>query len=200
MVLVMNQLCFANEIKIVTLNSPEQEILKKKTEDIQPGELKLAREITEKLYAALKPYGAVAGLAAPQIGISKSVFIYSYDRNPDHLEAVINPTLKPTCSEVIYGWEGCLSVVFGDIWKLAYVPRYKQIDVVYLNLDGEQIQKRLSGFAAKVFQHEFDHLQGVECIHRHDASVREFPNKETLMSFLQKVKEDDARHYHNPKD
>lgn len=194
-ILAMNGPCFSNEVKIVTVNSLEKDILKRKTVDIQLEELSLAREIVEKLYAALAPFGSAAGLAAPQIGISRSIFIYSFDRDFDHLEVVINPTLNPVGTKALKGWEGCFSVILGDVWKLAYVPRYEMIDVTYLTLEGKKVEKRLSGFAAKVFQHEFDHLQGIESINREDAVVREFPDEEALMSFLEEVKIKDSKRY-----
>lgn len=187
-----------NALKIVTVESDQQAVLKRKTEDIKNDEMLQAKEIAEKLYLALKPHFPAAGLAAPQIGISKSMFIFSFDRDPKNLEVVINPTLKPVSDAITMGWEGCFSIMLGNIWKLAKVPRYEIIDVTYLNLEGEKVKKRLEGFAAKVFQHEFDHLQGVEVIDREDAVVREFPNKEELMSFLQEVKKEDAARYKKP--
>lgn len=190
---------FAEDMKIVTIDSPLQDVLKKKTEEIQETELWLAREITEKLLLALKPYLPAAGLAAPQIGISKSVFIFSFDRDPQNLEAVINPNFFPVGDTKIEGWEGCFSVMLSDgIWKLAKIPRYKTIQVTYLNLEGEEIEKILEGFAAKVFQHEYDHLQGIENIDREDAIVQSFDTKEDMLNFMQQVKQEDSTHYKKP--
>ena len=73
---------FSENIKIVTVDSLEKEVLRQKTEEIYEDELPLAKEIAEKLFAALQPLLPAAGLAAPQIGISKSVFIFSFDRDP----------------------------------------------------------------------------------------------------------------------
>ena len=101
-------------------------------------------------------------------------------------------------NELEEGWEGCFSVILGDVWKLAYLPRYDQIDVTYFNLEGEKVERRLNGFAAKVFQHEFDHLQGIECINHQDAIVKEFSSKSEMMNFLQKVKEEDSIKYQKP--
>jgi peptide deformylase len=90
------------------------------------------------------------GLAAPQCGISKQIFVMG---NPDHLVACINP-------EIISGTgkardvEGCLS--FPDLWM--YVERYSDISVQYYNVAGEKVQQELSGLMARVFQHERDHL------------------------------------------
>jgi peptide deformylase len=184
-------------IHIVTVDSPQHFILHSQTEEIQSHEFALAQEIGEKLLLALKPYFPAAGLAAPQIGINKAVFIYSYDRDPKNLEIVINPTFTPIGEDKVEGWEGCLSVIT-TTWKIAKVPRHEKIRAVYLNHKGEWIEKDLEGFAAKVFQHEYDHLQGIVNIDRHDALVKQFATKQELEAFMQSVKKEDATRYKNP--
>lgn len=188
------------KVAIVTVDSPNKDVLKRKTDEIGPNELQLAREIGEQLYESLKPYLPAAGLAAPQIGISKSVFIYSYDRKPENLELVINPTFTPIGKNKIEGWEGCFSVILSDsTWQLAKVPRFEKIRVSYLDGNGEKIEKILEGFAAKVFQHEYDHLQGIENIERSDASIKEFNSRDDLMNFMNSVKKEDSTYYKKPK-
>jgi peptide deformylase len=193
---------FSNQsqaIPIVTVDSPLQHILKAKTEEIQEDELALAQEIVDKLLLALKPYLPAAGLAAPQIGISKSVFIFSFDRDPSHLEGVINPSFTPVGEAKTEGWEGCFSVMLSKgTWKLAKIPRYETIQVEYLNVNGEKVEKLLEGFAAKVFQHEYDHLQGIENIDREDAIVQDFATQEEMISFMQQVKKEDSLRYKKP--
>ena len=76
---------FSGHASIITIDTLQAEVLRRKAENIQESELGIAKEIGEKLYAALEPYFPAAGLAAPQIGISKAVFIFSYDRDPKHL-------------------------------------------------------------------------------------------------------------------
>lgn len=186
------------DLKIVTVNSPGKAVLQTKTKEIQKDEMPLAQEIAKKLFFALDPFFPAAGLAAPQIGINRSVFIFSYDRTREHVEVVVNPTMKPTSNTVVTGWEGCFSILFGNSWQLAQVPRYESIEVTYTNWNGEKVVKRLDGFAAKVFQHEYDHLQGVEVIDREDAIVKQFASEEELQNFLRKVKEEDSKRYHKP--
>lgn len=190
---------FSEEMKIITIDGPQQEILRKKTEKIQEHELALAREISEKLFLALKPYLPAAGLAAPQIGISKSVFIFSFDRDPKNLETVINPNFTAIGDNKIEGWEGCFSVTLSNgMWKLAKIPRYETIKVTYLNLEGKKIEKVFDGFAAKVFQHEYDHLQGITNIDRTDAIVKTFDTKDAMLTFMEQVKKEDSVHYKKP--
>lgn len=191
---------FAENIKIVTIDSQLQHVLKMKTEEIGIDELPLAQEIVQKLFSALQPYLPAAGLAAPQIGISKSIFIFSFDRDPNNLEGVINPYFVPIGEAKVEGWEGCFSVMLSNgTWKLAKIPRYESIKVQYLNVEGKRIEKVLEGFAAKVFQHEYDHLQGIENIDREDAIVRDFSSKEEMLSFMQQVKKEDSLSYKKPK-
>lgn len=187
------------EIKIVTVDSLEKDVLEKKTEDIKENEFHMVHEISEKLFLALKPHLPAAGLAAPQIGISKSVFIYSYDRDPKNLEVVINPAFIPIGDNKVEGWEGCLSTTLCEkAWQIAKVSRYEKIKVTYLNLNGEKIEKIIDGFAAKVFQHEYDHLEGIVNIYRSDATIKEFNNKEAMFDFLKGVKKEDSSRYNSP--
>jgi peptide deformylase len=193
----INDQIFSQDLNILTVDNPQRFILNMKTKDIQKNEFPLAREIGEKLFLALEPYFPAAGLAAPQIGISRSVFIYSYDRDPKNLEVVINPSFIPIGEEKAEGWEGCLSVMI-TTWKVAKVSRYEKIQAIYLNQNGERIQKNLEGFAAKVFQHEYDHLQGIVNIDRYDTIVKEFATKDELQAFMQAIKKEDAARYKNP--
>jgi peptide deformylase len=190
---------FADDLQIVTIDSPLQHVLRSKAEQLQADEMPLAREIVEKLFLALKPYLPAAGLAAPQIGISKSVFIFSFDRDPSNLEGVINPSFIPVGDGKVEGWEGCLSVMLSNnTWRLAKIPRYETIKAQYLNVEGERIEIILEGFAAKVFQHEYDHLQGIENIDREDAVVMDFTTKEEMLEFMMQVKKEDSLRYKKP--
>ena len=191
---------FSQEIKIVTVDSPNKEVLRKKTENIESHELPMAKEIADKLISALKPLMPAAGLAAPQIGYSKSVFIYTYDRDPKNIEVVINPEFIPIGDNKMEGWEGCFSSILTDgVRKIAKVPRYEKIRVSYLDINGVKVEKELDGFAAKVFQHEYDHLQGIVNIDRKDALVKSFDSQESMKNFMDEVKRADAANYKKPK-
>jgi peptide deformylase len=69
---------------------------------------------------------------------------------------MINPRFQVLSEAKEKGWEGCLSVPS----IRALVPRYTSIEIHYLNEQGEAQNAQLEGFVARVFQHEFDHLQG----------------------------------------
>lgn len=153
-----------------------------------------AKTIIKDLKSTLLARMPAAGLAAPQIGISKKVIIFSWNRTPEHLEAAINPTFKPLSEEKNFGWEGCFSVPLA----LANVPRYQTILATYKTSEGKIVRYKLKGFAARVFQHEYDHLLGIENIHRNDAEVREFASKDDLTLFINDVKKGDVVNYIKP--
>lgn len=184
----------SSSLKIITIDDKNSAVLRTKAKPIQDNELPLAREIAQKLYEALEPYFPAAGLAAPQIGIDKTVFIYSFDRDPKNLEVVINPSFTPIGETKLEGWEGCLSSVLSkNEWKVANLPRYKTIQVSYLTKEGKKIEKVLEGFPARVFQHEWDHLQGTLNIDRKESLIKSFATEQELDAFMVEVKKRDAR-------
>ncbi len=105
-----------------------------------------------------------AGLAAPQIGVSLRVVIFGVASNPRYPNAepvphtvLINPIITPIAQEMEEGWEGCLSVP----GMRGLVPRYTQLRYRGLDQYGAPIDRTVSGFHARVVQHECDHLDGI---------------------------------------
>jgi len=105
-----------------------------------------------------------AGLAAPQIGVGLQVVIFGVEHNPRYPDAeevpytvLINPQLAPLGDELEEDWEGCLSVP----GMRGVVPRYAQLRYRGFDQHGHAIDRSVSGFHARVVQHECDHLIGV---------------------------------------
>jgi peptide deformylase len=105
-----------------------------------------------------------AGIAAPQIGVSLQVVIFGVGANPRYPDAeqvpytvLINPVLTPLSDEMEEGWEGCLSVP----GMRGVVPRYKALRYAGFDQFGQAIERTVSGFHARVVQHETDHLLGI---------------------------------------
>lgn len=105
-----------------------------------------------------------AGLAAPQIGVGLQVVIFEVDANPRYpdVESVpftvlINPVLTPLSEALEAGWEGCLSVP----GMRGLVPRHTTLRYQGFDLAGQPIDRTVSGFHARVVQHEVDHLHGI---------------------------------------
>jgi peptide deformylase len=105
-----------------------------------------------------------AGLAAPQIGVSKQVVVFGFKQNARYPEAeevpytvLINPEITPLSNEEEEGWEGCLSVP----GLRGMVPRYTRIRYTGFDQSGKPIEREVEGFHARVVQHECDHLHGI---------------------------------------
>ena len=105
-----------------------------------------------------------AGLAAPQIGVMQRVVIFGYSTNSRYPDAapipetvLINPVITPLGDQQTSDWEGCLSVP-GMRGK---VSRFDQIRYQGVDQFGQTIDREVSGFHARVVQHECDHLDGI---------------------------------------
>lgn len=117
---------------------------------VTPNIQKLLTDMAETMYDA-----PGVGLAAPQIGISKRVIVI--DVGDEHgLIEMVNPEIVEASGEQ-FGPEGCLSIpgLQGD------VRRKDRVKVKGLNRDGEETVIDATGFLARAFQHEIDHLNGV---------------------------------------
>lgn len=105
-----------------------------------------------------------AGIAAPQIGVSQRVVIFGVGHNPRYPDAeqvlytvLVNPVLRPIGDSKEEGWEGCLSVP----GMRGIVSRYSRLHYSGFDQYGNPIDRLVSGFHARVVQHECDHLDGI---------------------------------------
>ncbi|SHF53178.1 peptide deformylase [Dysgonomonas macrotermitis] len=105
------------------------------------------------------------GIAAPQVGIGRNLFLFMRIDIPEHpVVAAINPKIVNRPEETVcFERDGCLSIpgISGNS------VRYPWVDVEYTNEEGQLVRERLQGYSRQtdftgvIFQHEFDHLQGV---------------------------------------
>jgi peptide deformylase len=102
-----------------------------------------------------------AGLAAPQVFVSRRVFLARLGAAEDPPEVLINPVLSLD-GQVVFAWEGCLS--FPEL--LVRVPRASVARIEFLDDDAQPRSLELTEFPARVVQHEFDHLEGILTIDR----------------------------------
>ncbi|MDD5267183.1 MAG: peptide deformylase [Methylococcales bacterium] len=126
------------------------------------------RQIIETLQDTLATTQGV-GIAAPQISVSKRIIIIASRPTSRYPSAplmeptvMINPAFQPLSETREKDWEGCLSVP----GIRALVPRYTEILINYINQQNDLVEARLDGFVARVFQHEFDHLEGTVYLDR----------------------------------
>jgi peptide deformylase len=151
--------------EILQLGNPTLRQLARPVEDLQdPALQRLIDELIETLTAS----GGV-GIAAPQVGLSLRLVIVASHPTPRYPYApempplpLLNPQIVSHSNEVEKGWEGCLSVP----GVRGLVPRALSVTVDYLDRQGTQQQQTFHDFVARIFQHEYDHLQGLVFIDR----------------------------------
>lgn len=105
-----------------------------------------------------------AGLAAPQIGVSLQVVIFGVEHSQRYPDAesvpftvLLNPVLTPLTEQMEEDWEGCLSIP----GMRGLVPRYTRLRYQGIDAYGAPIDRTVTGFHARVVQHECDHLNGI---------------------------------------
>ena len=119
--------------------------------------------LIDDMFETMRAYDG-AGLAAPQIGVPLRIMIFGIESNPRYPDAdpvpttvLINPTFDVLDETPEAGWEGCLSVPgFRGV-----VSRPRRIHYRGLDQHGNPVEREAEGFHARVFQHEYDHLDGV---------------------------------------
>jgi peptide deformylase len=140
-------------------------VLRKKCSDIDVSKNKKELALLiERMKATMEAESGV-GIAAPQVGISKNIFLFTRLDQPDFpVVAAINPKIINHPEETIcFENDGCLSIpgVAGNS------IRYPWIEVEYTNEKGELIKEKQEGYSRSgnftgiIFQHEYDHLQGI---------------------------------------
>jgi peptide deformylase len=163
--IIGSEVTMADILEIVQLGHGALRQAAEPVEDIHHPRL---QKLIDNLIATAKKANGV-GVAAPQVAQSIRLLIVAsrptlrYPHAPT-LEpiAMINPVLKSHTSEQEKDWEGCLSVP--GIRGL--VPRYQGIEIEYSDRWGNLQHQQFEGFVARIFQHEFDHLQGIVFIDR----------------------------------
>ena len=141
-------------------------------EDAEFGKPAL-KHLVKTMFDIMEKEHAV-GVAAPQLGVSKQVIVfgtaYTKRRNldvgiPDTV--LINPKLTFLSEEKESGYEGCLNS--GEL--MGRVPRSKEVEYSGFDLDGNPVTQRITGFEARVVQHEVDHLKGILFFDRVEADT-----------------------------
>lgn len=137
-------------------------------EELEDGSIaKIAKEMFLVMYAA-----EGVGLAAPQVGINKRLMVYNeHGDSKKWLSEVVlvNPTIVEYSEGKDEQTEGCLS--FPDM--NGPVVRSKWIKVEAMNLKGKKMKKKFKGWEARIFQHEYDHLDGIVYVDRLSEEAKE---------------------------
>jgi len=147
----------------------------------------LLHDLLDAMRAHLPGIGV--GLAAPQIGIPLAIAVIedpaevspaiavARERAPQPVLELINPEVTPIGDELAVHYEGCLSV---EGWAAA-VARHRRIELRTTDRHGEQLSMELSGWSARIAQHETDHLAGVLYLDRAEIrSLSSISNRDAL--------------------
>lgn len=148
--------------KDCTIAKLGEAVLRQKAKEVENINSKEIQDIIKKMLYCVKQSKGV-GLAAPQIFELYQILIISSHPNERYPnapllkdEVIINPKIISKSEIKEKDWEGCLSIP----GIRARVPRYKTIEVEYTSIDGSLKLVVFEDFIARVFQHEYDHLNG----------------------------------------
>jgi len=133
-------------------------VLKQRAADVTDIDAKLVRLVADMVETMYEAHGI--GLAAPQVGVQKRIFVWDLDDGTGS-HALVNPEIVESDGEWLYE-EGCLSVP-GLSWEIV---RPNQVHVAGRDLDGNEVSYEVSELAGRLFQHELDHLDGVLLVDR----------------------------------
>lgn len=155
-----------NRLKISQFGNP---LLRETTKNITNQQIVSAeiQTLILDMRKLLKTKKLGIGLAAPQIGKSLNLAIVEIQKTQlrNNVEefslVIINPKITNTYGRKTQIWEGCISAGEGKANLFAKVPRYKKIELTYLNENAELITEIFTGLPAHVLQHEVDHLNGI---------------------------------------
>ncbi|MDO8632619.1 MAG: peptide deformylase [Phycisphaerales bacterium] len=157
-------------LKVARMGHP---VLRTKARAIERSDIKTAtvQKLIDDMLDTMAEYHGI-GLAAPQVHEGLRLFVAALDAEEDgerdeHDEpyVIINPEILVVGSDIVEDWEGCLSIP--DV--RGRVPRAREIEVRALDRHGERLQLSAHDFAARVIQHETDHLDGLLFFDRMDS-------------------------------
>lgn len=151
-------------LKVAHMGHP---VLRAKARPLSAAEIRSdeMQRLIDDMFDTMREYHGI-GLAAPQVHESVRLFVAGFSPEGNELDpeadeapmmALINPEIAVVGREQVEDWEGCLSIP--DI--RGRVPRAKHIVVRAYDRSGKRVEIKSAGFAARVIQHETDHLDGV---------------------------------------
>lgn len=142
-------------------------VLRQRANEVSDIDAALARLADDMITTMYEAPGL--GLAAPQVGVQKRLFVYDVGDGP---KAMVNPEIVESSGEWVYE-EGCLSVP-GLSWEIV---RPAAVHVRGYDLDGNELSIEADELAGRMFQHELDHLDGVLLVERLDEDQRKAARK-----------------------
>ncbi len=182
-------------LPIVRLGHPA---LRTAAEAVEPAAIPDLAPLIDAMVETMRQAAGV-GLAAPQVGEELQLFVYEAAGGEEHaaipLTVVINPLITPLPGELVYDWEGCLSIP--ELRGL--VPRHPALKLSGLDRDGKAFERHAEGFEARIIQHEFDHLNGIVFLDRM-RDLRSLAYSEELQRYFGSGDESEADAVDEPAD
>lgn len=173
-------------LQISKLGNP---ILRQPAQPIENIDDEYIQNLIDALIATVVPANGV-GIAAPQVAQSYRLFIIAsrptlrYPKAPEmEPTPMLNPRIIARSSEIVKDWEGCLSIP--GIRGL--VPRHQAIEVEYSDRYGQLHRQVLTDFVARIFQHEYDHLDGKVFLDRVESTKEIISEEEYQKQIVQKL-------------
>ena len=155
----------SDKLSIIQLGNP---ILRQKAKLVEQVNSDDIQKLIDDLLTTVSDANGV-GIAAPQVAVGYRVFIVASRPNLRYPNAplmeptaMINPKIVAHSDETVKDCEGCLSIP--GIRGL--VPRYQKIEVEYIDRKGNLVNQQLTDFVARIFQHEYDHFEGLVFLDR----------------------------------
>jgi peptide deformylase len=163
-------------LQIVYIPDPILRRKARRVTDFGPDFQRLVDDMIETMRAA-----PGVGLAAPQVVFAQRLIVVEYgeeeENTPKKLFVMANPEITQVSAETEVGIEGCLSVpdLVGD------VERFNQITIKGQNRRGQPMRVKASGWLARIFQHEIDHLDGILYVDRATRVWKPSPEEANLI-------------------
>jgi peptide deformylase len=143
-------------LKVARMGHP---VLRQKARPVEKSQIRhpLFQKLVDDMIETMHEYNGI-GLAAPQVHEDLRLFVAVIDSGEEaEARAIINPEIVPVGTQMVEGWEGCLSIpeIRGR------VLRHFHVKVRALDRHGKPLEIDAKDFPARVLQHETDHLDGV---------------------------------------
>jgi len=161
-------------------------VLRRIADPVGPRPVVGLADLADDLLATLVASSGV-GIAAPQVDVAQRVIVVASRPNPRYPTAplmeplvMVDPRVEWLSSDFEAGWEGCLSIP----GLRGLVARSLRVGLTYDDVEGTRHDLELEGFPARIFQHEFDHLEGVLFVDRVASSRDLASEQEYLRRFV----------------
>lgn len=173
---------------VIQIGNP---ILRAKNEMVKKIDDKKVLKTIDSLIDSMRHYGLV-GMAAPQIGVNLKIFVTEIRATPsrkpenlDNLRVFINPKIIWKSKKEVIIYEGCGSVANGNLF--GPVNRSEKVKIMATDISGKKIKLKAEGLLARVIQHEYDHLLGIEFVEK-ICDTKKIMSKSEYIKMVEKSK------------